>query len=495
MATRKYTKRSGGNNSWGQETVPIVRERTVRPWSDYQQAIFKDVAEGTGHTVVNALAGSSKTTVTIESLYHLPLGVSCLLVAFNKSIQTELAARAPEGVEVCTLHSLGLRAVTRAFGKVQIDANKSYPLIESVIGKDPEVRDMVQAIFKAVSLCKGYLATTPSEIDEVLDKHSIDAGLGDERGKFITNVQQVLKLAKEQTNIIDFDDMVNFPVSLKLSTAKYMRVFCDEAQDLNKAQLELALMHLKEGGRFMATGDKFQALYGFAGADSASIDNIISRLQAKTLPLTITYRCPKAVVRLAQTIVPSLEHAPNAEEGIVRDVSEEEMKKNVKGGDYILSRVNAPLISLCMYFLKNGRPASIAGRDVGTGLVSLIKKSKAKSISEFLDYIESWRNRECGRLAAKRKDTTSVEDRADCLIALCEGAVSLNDVKQNIEKLFSDVGPSERIMLSSIHRAKGGERDNVWVLAKTLRTKQGGEEANIAYVAYSRAKKSLYLVR
>jgi hypothetical protein len=34
----------------------------MRTWSTYQLAVFKDVAEGVGHTVVNAVAGSCKTT-------------------------------------------------------------------------------------------------------------------------------------------------------------------------------------------------------------------------------------------------------------------------------------------------------------------------------------------------------------------------------------------------------------------------------------------------
>jgi DNA helicase-2/ATP-dependent DNA helicase PcrA len=498
MATRKYTKRSTGNsaavNAWADPPAPVAR--VERSWSPFQQAVFEDVARGVGHTVVMARAGSGKTTTIVEALHHIPAGTSWLLVAFNKSIQVELSARAPAGGEVSTLHSLGLKACTRAFGKVQIDANKNYALIDSVIGEGYEFREMQQTIAKCVSLCKGYLASTVEEIDEVVDKHGIEAGYDAQRSKFIENVQKVLVLAKNKTNVIDFDDMCWQPIVHDLSMLKFDRVLVDETQDLNKGQIELILKSLKPGGRIVAIGDDRQAIYGFRGADQDAIGKLISRLEAKTLPLSITYRCPKSVVALAKSIVSDIEAAPNAEEGTVRNnVSEMEMKKSAVAGDFILSRTNAPLIGLCMAFIKDGKPANIQGRDIGANLTGMIKKSKAKSIKDFLDYVEAYRTRECERLSSKGRDTTAVEDKADCLIALCEGATSLTEVVQAIEKLFSDKDDSNKILLSTTHKAKGMERDTVWALGNTYRPKKGSEEANLWYVCVTRAKKTLHIVR
>jgi superfamily I DNA/RNA helicase len=69
-------------------------------WSNKQQAVFADVASGEGHTMVDAVAGSGKTTTILEAMKSVPAGKSVLFVAFNKSIATELAKRAPEGVDV-----------------------------------------------------------------------------------------------------------------------------------------------------------------------------------------------------------------------------------------------------------------------------------------------------------------------------------------------------------------------------------------------------------
>ena len=111
------------------------------------------------------------------------------------------------------------------------------------------------------------------------------------------------------------------------------------------------------------------------------------------------------------------------------------------------------------------------------------------------DYVEDWRDKECARLAAKHRDTQSVEDRAECILALAEGAASVNDVVERIELLFADKDDASRITLSTTHKAKGLERDRVWLLESTYRRRPGVEEENLYYVAVTRARKTLFLVQ
>ena len=61
-----------------------------------------------------------------------------------------------------------------------------------------------------------------------------------------------------------------------------------------------------------------------------------------------------------------------------------------------------------------------------------------------------------------------------------------------LDALFEDSGPG--LLFSSTHRAKGMERDRVFVLAWTYKPDAGGEAANLWYVAISRAKRELVLV-
>lgn len=466
-------------------------------YSSYQLAVFDNVANGTGHTVVNAVAGSGKSTTIIEALKHVPVGCRTLFVAFNKSIAEELKKRAPRGVEVSTLHSYGLRTITRTLGRLRINDKRVDDFVRAMHGSDPKTFDMRRDLVKTVSLAKGQLASDEADVDAIIDAFGIESAQNGSRAKFI---QDVLKLLLQCTEVtvdgqIDFDDMIWLPIVLNLAQTKFDRVFIDETQDLNRAQIELALRAIKPGGRICAVGDPRQAIYGFRGADSSAVDNVVSRLEATVLPLSVCYRCCKTVIREARTVVPGIESAPDAEEGSVIDATVKDMKRGSQPGDFILSRTNAPLISLCMYFLKEGRPASIQGRDIGASLAAFVKKSRAPSVEALRDYVEAWRNAECARLAAKHRDTQAVEDRAECVLALSEDAASVADVISSIESLFADKDSSQRIVLSSTHKAKGLERDRVWLLNSTYRKRPGAEEDNLYYVAVTRARKTLFLVQ
>jgi superfamily I DNA/RNA helicase len=64
-----------------------------------------------------------------------------------------------------------------------------------------------------------------------------------------------------------------------------------------------------------------------------------------------------------------------------------------------------------------------------------------------------------------------------------------------LDNIFAPEAHADRdfVVLSSVHKAKGLERDRVWLLEESFR-RSGGEEDNIRYVAITRAKRDLRLV-
>jgi superfamily I DNA/RNA helicase len=498
----------------------------ARTWSPMQEEVFRDVSGGAGHTVVRARAGSGKTTTILEALRHVGRGLTVLFVAFNKSIATELERRAPAGVEVRTMHAYGLRQCSRRWGKVRIDSNRAEGLVRAVVGYRPETAELRKMLVKAVSLSKGSLARTADDVDALCDAFGIDVeqdGLGS-REEFVADVLRVLEWCKDpfiqaqpksarQNEVwvtfrsneaaIDFDDMVWLPVVNDVRCWQFDRVFVDETQDLNAAQIALALRACKPQGRILAVGDDKQGIYRFRGADSQALDNVVRELRARVLPLSITYRCAKSIVAVANTVVPDLEAAPGAPDGIVREVGEKEMIRDAREGDFILSRTNAPLVRLCLALLRDGRKANIQGKDIGVQLASFVRKSKCKTIEALRDYTEKWCEREVARMFKKDQatDTSAVEDRAATILVLAEQCSSVAELLGNIEKLFSDSDPTGKIILSTTHKAKGLEREKVWVLADTYMRRGRGdrepaqEEKNLWYVAVTRAKLELVLVR
>jgi DNA helicase-2/ATP-dependent DNA helicase PcrA len=503
----------------------------MRTWSKYQLAVFENVASGTGHTVVNAVAGSGKTSTIEAAVGYIPRGLKTAFFAFNKEIAKTLGQRlAGKPVEVSTLHSYGLKCITTSLGRLTIDEYRVHGFVDDLYGKEiarlekaitdskneeesfqmqeqlEVIDDRCRNLIKVVSLAKSALALTPVAIDDVMYQFGVELSSGDEeevdeeaaevdRAKFIAEVLGLLRRCySTEDGKIDFDDMVWLPVVRNLRQRTFDRVFVDETQDLNAAQIKLTLRSVRDGGRVLAVGDPRQAIYQFRGADERAFQNVKESLGATELPLSICYRCAKAVVRKAQELVPSIEADPEAAEGEVVLATREQMEAGAQPGDFILSRTNAPLVGLCMSFLKGGRRANIQGRDVGKTLASFVRKNKSASIPAFRTHVEDWTKKEVARLAAKKRDTQAVEDRAACLLALSDGATDTADVLLRIEKLFADKSDSACIMLSTTHKAKGLERDRVWLLSGTYRPGTSTEESNLLYVAQTRAKHTLFLV-
>ena len=521
---------------------------STQVWSAYQLAVFRDIEEGKGHTIIRARAGCAKTTTSVESLKYLPrktcldcvegqddgepcpackgegsVPVSCLFVAFNKDIAVELQKRVPAGVEASTTHSFGFAQVRRALGRVVIEKNKTYIILNNLLSsEDLERTEWLASLVKVVSLAKGALVSTASKIDALMDAfdidlnnaHADDDDRAKDRTKFIATVLDVLKHAANTgaqckvggkfvknfaAGLIDFDDMIWLPIVRDFKIAQYDYVFIDESQDLNPAQIELAIRACAfPGGRIIAVGDDRQAIYGFRGADTRAIQNMVKRLSAKVMPLSVTYRCSRAVVAVAKKYVPDLEAAPNAAQGRVYDKTPwNEMLKLARPGDFILSRSNAPLIGLCMSFLAEGRRAAIQGRDLAKNLISTIKRSRMATVDGFLSYLDAWEAAEKRRMLARKPvpgDPSAIEDKATCLRTLCEGSQSLAEVIARIESLFSDEDNASRIVLSTTHKAKGLERDRVFVLRGTYGKLETEEAENLFYVAVTRAREELHLV-
>jgi superfamily I DNA/RNA helicase len=264
---------------------------------------------------------------------------------------------------------------------------------------------------------------------------------------------------------------------------------------MTTAQLEIAQGVCR--GRICVVGDDRQAIYAFRGADSASLDRLKMELNAVELGLTTTYRCGKSIVREAAALVPDFTAGSNNPEGEVITMLTKKMFAEASTGDFILSRLNAPLVSTAMRLLRAGKRTRIAGRDIGAGLKTLIRKFRARSINELVTRISAWEEKEIKRLTAAKREARieGVRDQAEMLISLTENAKSVSDVEDRIEALFTDdgLGQAGVITCSSVHRSKGLEANRVFVLRDTLRN-HNQEELNIVYVAITRAKATLVMV-
>lgn len=527
---------------WSPKKAPahsVPQKAPAKPssiiWSPYQQAIFEDAANGSGHIIVKAFAGSAKTTTIVEALKHINPKLKIFFSAFNKRIVDEISNRVPWSVEVNTLHSFGFRAVKGRYGDVNVNRGRVWDLLKANFsGQKWFDRNVSEELEGCISMCKNVLAGDDLAVESVIDKYdfltvpskafrdrtpSIDERAEDTE-RFVKAVLQVLEQCRDVKGEIDYDDMVWLPVVNEIDGGQYDRIFVDEAQDLSAAQSALIQSTINGTSRFVAVLDPFQAIYGWRGADSNAVDDLERYFAAKTLPLPICYRCPGAVVELAQQVVPGIQPAPGAPAGIVQTITDLSMHETALPGDFVLSRINNALVSHAFRFILDGRKAIILGHDIGRSLKALVRRAKASTIENLVAFIDMWLSQERERCMSadppKREAMEIAIDKASCIKLICEQSKTVDEVLGFIDRMFTDATDKNSVVLSTVHKVKGLESKRVFVLLNTFRTRREyweqyaksegwlptklqesrtREELNVWYVAITRAMQELYLVR
>lgn len=488
--------------------------------SKYQQAIF-DWVDATNNIstryemigakqntnflslMVEARAGSGKTSTGIEVFKLLPSQEDVIFVAFNKHIAQELAFRLPNGTQARTYHSLGFQAIRDNMkSRVQVDNDKLDKFLRS--GLDRYAYGYAYpSIKRLTSLCKANLLQPDYEtLTDLAFFHDIEVN-GDSTLIFDW-VGKLLEMSANETNIIDFDDMCWLPIVLNMKCHRYDFLFVDEFQDTNRGQMELALRSIAPGGRLIGVGDRYQSIYAFRGADSGAIPNFIRLTEAETLPLSITYRNPQLVVDLVQQKFPEigLEARENAPAGTFGSLQSTKLLETAEAGDMILCRTNAPMIENVFEFIRNGKKAIIKGRDIGKSLQTFINKFNENDLPALLRKIKGYEVAEIDKFMAREayEKIQQLQDKVETIFALADGASTVSELNIRIETIFSD--EVEGVIFSSIHKAKGLEAKRIFILRPDLlphpmakKAGQKQQERNIEYVAYTRTLNDLIILQ
>jgi superfamily I DNA/RNA helicase len=341
--------------------------------------------------------------------------------------------------------------------------------------------------------------------------------------------------------IIDFDDQIFAPLMFNCRFFRNDWVLIDECQDINPARRELAKRLLKPTGRLLAVGDSRQAIYGFTGAGGDSVEKIIEEFGCARLPLTVTYRCPKAVVSYVHQWVDHIQAHEDAPEGVVRDVAfspdpkpcraclgtgislghvktcsacdgaklspaEPWFQQDAPGAkDVILCRYTAPLIRNAFAMLRAGVACKVEGRDIGNNLIALASQWKVKSLDALQKRVEQWQVAQVAKAQAKNSERQEqdINDRVATLMVFIErcrekGVHTVEGLIVEIKSIFAD-NVKGVMTLSTIHKAKGREWPRVYWLQGPIRGRnlqewEMAQELNMKYVAGTRAQAELILV-
>lgn len=492
-------------------------------YSKYQKDIFDYIEHGQGHLVVEAAAGSGKTFTLIKCLELIPNDKRILLTAFNKDIVNELKKKAKEfpNVECKTLHGLGMLMVMKNVDEMspvpeifkyssQFYSNPSaYTKINLFRLKKHDRKTYMDNVKKYVDFARYFLCQTPKDLDEIEKVYEIET-VADEKEV----AMKLLEWGKTNLKTMDYTDMIWLPnvLNLKPIGLQYDYIMVDECQDMNKAERELVLKCFKMGTRMVSVGDENQLIYQFSGSDKDSLNTLKNLPNTKCLPLSISYRCADSIVEYAQRIVPSIEKNDDHRAG---NVLEDVPLEDVKDGDMVLCRTNAPLVDLYNRYLKLGKKSYIVGKDIGSNMKTIIESMNMTEVNwgniekdglfiRLYDDLFETRNKIMAESNVSKEDAINsrqFQDKLDMINAIGAMANGINSVEEllgKIDVVFPKKVQKEGIKLSTIHKSKGLECENVYIACKSLMPSKNAttkwekrQERNLMYVAYTRAKNKL----
>lgn len=396
------------------------------------------------------------------------------------------------------------------------------------------------------NLCRLTLTDMSSnkDVSRLINDHVLFLYYGDEgySAPDISEITSTLKIldtkSKQQfetQGVIDFTDMLWITFNkLKYDNwevpywALYTNIYCDEVQDFSNIQLNFLKFIKRTKGRYVFIGDFHQAIYNFAGANAQAFNQIPKMFApVKTFDLPICYRCAKShLSRVNREYGIPILPCDDAPMGFVKTIDKSKISEYAKAGDMVISRKNKWIAEVVLDLARNGTPIFIEDKEMVGAIKRQILSSKCTSVGtleKFLQKVISNYNKKLFEIVSKNAreggheeehleavaEANSKIDNTSFLLEILEGYLenhassdSVSKFSNFIDKLLNTTPSPNCVRLCSIHKAKGLEATNVFVLNEAKinydfrnSKEQNIQEKNLSYIATTRAKEGLYLVK
>ena len=466
------------------------------------------------NVVINAVAGSGKTTTLIEYAKTRAAGSRILYLAFNKTVKIEaiqkFAAAGVGNVKVETAHSLAFDHIIRHSHYKVVQGYKSYELGELLHIKTND-RQTDYILASHVNKFMSYFCN--SRAAKVQELNYADV-ISDGKAKtFVNNFYKLIEqytreaLAKmDKAEIEVTHDFYLKKFQLSNPALPYDYILFDEGQDASAAMLDV---FLKQPAIKIIVGDMHQQIYGWRYAinslqqvdfplyhlsNSFRFDDEVALIANKVLAWKKELKQPSAV-KLVGTANPSGAALTKAtlgrtNLGLLLNAIAQWQHGQIKTiyfegniNSYTFADEGASLYDVLN--LYNGKTDKIkdkliAGMKTLKELEDYIEKTEDSSLGMIVEVVKEFGNRLPGLINELKTNHTTVKEEAD-------------------------------MIFSTVHRCKGMEYDEVTLLndfislekLKKYISQYGGEnitaidknrlaeEINILYVAITRAKNKL----
>jgi DNA helicase-2/ATP-dependent DNA helicase PcrA len=273
-------------------------------------------------TLVLAGAGSGKTRVLTTRIAYLaakgvnPRGV--LAITFTNKAAREMRERLTDmlgigvGGEVTasTFHSFGLWFL-RSFAGLRpgiLDDADQTRLLKKLVGAANVQDKRIDSglIAQVLAKMKDSMLTFEQAIE------SINPFLAKTRGLALFEVIKAYEAYLKKENLADFGDLLLRPVRLleqdpgilEQARRRFSHVFVDEFQDINFTQYRLLKLLCQPNRPLFAVGDDDQSIYGWRGANLASILRFEEDFsEPQVFRLEQNYRSTRVILEAANGVI------------------------------------------------------------------------------------------------------------------------------------------------------------------------------------------------
>ena len=363
-----------------------------------------------------------------------------------------------------------------------------------------------------------------------------------------------IKINERAEALLDFDDMIEYFYKIKKAEPKYAHVkvlILDEAQDSSVIQRKAEEALSKNVDYFYKAGDPDQSIFEFSGADP---DAFHKEFANPEIELEQGYRCPRIVNDYCKKIIKDIwDHyeysrvwAPlkdkdtgeviEGEKYMLRDLEQDEnaaeLRRRIletkekfiftyRGNDPIhtikyLININVPFqmpyndlkklqrkkvfedptrqIKNQRLFLQLANGESVVLKEIKQLLKSIDPRYLGKNYSlEKMDSIARG-SYDLNFLIEKEFLRNEVKNIEDFQLINTVRSIFMKNYIREIVNNNRDL-EDKRIFVENIHTIKGKEFDNVVLDLPLTRTEDNFSKKRMKYVACSRAKKTLWLVK
>ncbi|PIG00375.1 UvrD-helicase domain-containing protein [Comamonas sp. 26] len=408
----------------------------------------------------------------------------------------------------------------------------------------------LKQLLKALS----FAQASKQKLSDVMTSRKFSAGLAT-YAPIALAVQKRFARAKKAAGKLDFGDMLEKAVDVLDGGAEipYTHVLVDEFQDGSAAQNLLLASLVKRGCQLMAFGDPEQAIYGFSGSSYTPLDQVVDDVVVMPLPeshrlhrqtaelaMAVAGKSTQKIVTMRDGVKPALVTSGGPIERahvVVRDI-QQLLEQGVDASSIaVLARTNSTLktveqslLALDINSARKGIARDLQHVQRVLRLVSLVDRHERIQAAIDPDAVahafrkvkltakQDWKSR--ARSLQKAASSSSLEGRykecRDIYLKVLGGVRSNKDVRDGLnfwgakcrdysnglEMLRATKQEKPVVQTMTIHKAKGGEWDHVFVVGVAdgelpiFHAKSEtalAEERRLLYVAVTRARNAVRL--